>query len=153
MLAVCTGDIGLVGLTRVLEGVGLGRGVLWVGAGKGRAVGDVQAAGKKRGGSGGAASSSPPSSKAWVGAEGAGIDRISSQGMATCVERARTVILTVKQDLVDFLLPVFDEMPARTQSLNFQNFPLWVLIILDKVPRHISVTVKGGVLQKFIFQI
>jgi hypothetical protein len=153
MLAVCTGDTGLVGLTRVLEGVGLGRGVLWVGVGEGRAVGDVQAAGKKRGGSGGAASSSPPSSKAWVGAEGAGIDRISSQGMATGVERARTVILTVKQDLVDFLLPVFDEMPARTQSLNFQNFPLWVLIILDKVPRHIFVTVKGGVLQKFIFQI
>jgi hypothetical protein len=50
MLAECTGDTGLVGLTRVLAGVGLGRGVLWVGAGEGRAVGDVQVAGKKRGG-------------------------------------------------------------------------------------------------------
>jgi hypothetical protein len=34
----------------VLEGFGLGRGVLWVGAGEGRVVVDVQAAGKKRGG-------------------------------------------------------------------------------------------------------
>jgi hypothetical protein len=50
MLAACTGDTGLVGFTRVLEGVGLGRGVLWVGAGEGRAVGDVQNAGEKRGG-------------------------------------------------------------------------------------------------------
>jgi hypothetical protein len=75
MLAACTGDTGLVGLTRMLGGVGLGRGVLWVGAGEGRTVGDVQVAGKKRGGSGGAASSSPPSSRAWVGAEGAGVDR------------------------------------------------------------------------------
>jgi hypothetical protein len=34
----------------VLGGFGLGRGVLWVGAGEGRVVGDVQAAGKKSGG-------------------------------------------------------------------------------------------------------
>jgi hypothetical protein len=59
----------------VLGGFGLGRGVLWVGAGEGRVVGDVQAAGKKRGGSWGAVSSSPPSSRAWVGAEGTGFDR------------------------------------------------------------------------------
>jgi hypothetical protein len=91
MLAACTGDTGLVGLTRVLEGVGLGRGVLWVGAGEGRVVVDVQAAGKKKGGSGGAGFSSPPSSRAWVGAEGAGFDQTSSQGMATGLERARTV--------------------------------------------------------------
>jgi hypothetical protein len=63
----------------VLGGFGLSRGVLWVSAGEGKVVGDVQAAGKKRGGSRGAVSSSPPSSMAWVGAEGAGIDHSISQ--------------------------------------------------------------------------
>jgi hypothetical protein len=63
--------------------------------------------------------------------------------MATGVERTRTVINTVDQDLVDSSLPVFDEMPARTQNLIFQIFQVWVLIILDKIPRHIFVTVKG----------
>jgi hypothetical protein len=42
MLAACTGDTGLVGLTRVLEGFWLGRGVLWVCSGEGRAVGIAQ---------------------------------------------------------------------------------------------------------------
>jgi hypothetical protein len=76
-----------------------------------------------------------------------------SMRMATGVERTRTVINTVDQDLVDSSLPVFDEMPARTQNSNFSNLPPWVLIILDKVPRHIFVLEKEGVLQKFIFQI
>jgi hypothetical protein len=53
----------------------------------------------------------------------------------------------------DLLLPVLNEMPARTQNSNFQNFPLWVLIILAKVPSHIFVMEKGWVLQEFIFQI
>jgi hypothetical protein len=59
----------------VLGGFGLGRGVLWVGAGEGRVVVDVQVAGKKKRGSGGAGFSSPPSSRAWVGAEGTGFDQ------------------------------------------------------------------------------
>jgi hypothetical protein len=49
--------------------------MLWVGAGEGRVVGDVQVAGEEERGVLGAASSSPPFSMAWVGAEGAGIDR------------------------------------------------------------------------------
>jgi hypothetical protein len=68
-------DNGHGGLARVLKGFGLGCGMLWVGAGEGRVIGDVQVAGKKKGGSRGAVSSSPPFSMAWVGAEGAGIDR------------------------------------------------------------------------------
>jgi hypothetical protein len=44
VLATCTGDTGLDGLARVLEGGCLGRGVLWVGAGEVAAVGDVQQA-------------------------------------------------------------------------------------------------------------
>jgi hypothetical protein len=79
MLAACTGDTSLVGFTRVLEGVGLGRGVLWVGAGEGRAVGDVQNAGEKRGGVLGAALLSPPFLTARVRAGGAGLDRGISQ--------------------------------------------------------------------------
>jgi hypothetical protein len=62
-------------LACVLGGFGLGRGVLWVGAGEGRAVGDVQQAGKKRWGVLGAASSSPPFLTARVGAGGAGLHR------------------------------------------------------------------------------
>jgi hypothetical protein len=69
--------------------------MLWVGAGKGRVVGDVQVAGKKRGGSQGAVSSSPPFSMAWVGAEGAGSTVAPSRSMAIGFERGRTVILTV----------------------------------------------------------
>jgi hypothetical protein len=72
--------------------------------------------------------------------------------MATVLERASTVQLQWSWFRFDFLLLVFDGMPARTQNLNFQNFPLWVLIILDKVPSHIFVMKKGWVLQKFKFQ-
>jgi hypothetical protein len=75
MLATCTGDTGLDGLARVLEGFGLGRGVLWVGAGEGRVVGSLQRAGEEERGVLGAVSSSPPFLTARVGAEGAGLDR------------------------------------------------------------------------------
>jgi hypothetical protein len=52
MLATCAGDTGLDGLARVLEGFGLSRGVLWVGAGEGTVVGSLQRAGEEeRGGS------------------------------------------------------------------------------------------------------
>jgi hypothetical protein len=46
----------------VLGGFGLGREVRWVGAGEGRVVGDVQAAGKKSGGVLGVLSPPPSSS-------------------------------------------------------------------------------------------
>jgi hypothetical protein len=79
----------------VLGGFGLGRGVLWVGAGEGRVVGDVQVAGKKRGGSRGAVSSSPPSSMAWVGAEGAGFDRGTVQEHGNRVGASKNSATTV----------------------------------------------------------
>jgi hypothetical protein len=59
----------------VLEGFGLGRGVLWVGSGAVTRVGDVQAAGEEERGSWVLFSSSPPFLTARVGAEGAGLDR------------------------------------------------------------------------------
>jgi hypothetical protein len=75
MLATCTGDTGLDGLARVLEGFGLGRGVLWVGAGEVTAVGSLQRGRRRREGGPGAVFLFPPFLTARVGAEGAGLDR------------------------------------------------------------------------------
>jgi hypothetical protein len=72
---MCTGDTGLDGLARMLEGFCLGRGVLWVGAGEVLLVGDVQEAEGEERGSWVRSSPSPPLLTAWVGAEGAGVDR------------------------------------------------------------------------------
>jgi hypothetical protein len=59
----------------VLEGFGLGRGVLWVGSGAVMAVGDVQRAEEEERGSWVLSSSSPPFLTARVRAEGAWLDR------------------------------------------------------------------------------
>jgi hypothetical protein len=58
----------------MLEGFGLGDGVLWVGSGEVTAVGDVQRAGEEERGSWALFSSSPLFLMARVGAEGAGVD-------------------------------------------------------------------------------
>jgi hypothetical protein len=79
LLATCTGDTGRDGLACVLEGFGLGRGVLWVGSGAIMAVGSLQRAREEERGVPGAVSSSPPFLTARVGAEGAGLDRGVSQ--------------------------------------------------------------------------
>jgi hypothetical protein len=83
----------------VLEGFGLGRGVLWVGAGEGRVVVDVQAAGKKRGGPGVLASPLPLLPGLGSGQRGLGLTRAPSRGMATGLQRDGTVP-TVKFDLI-----------------------------------------------------
>jgi hypothetical protein len=75
VLATCTGDTGLDGLARVLEGFGLGDGVLCVGSGEVTAVGDMQEAEEEERGSWALSSSSPPFLTARVGAEGPGLDR------------------------------------------------------------------------------
>jgi hypothetical protein len=67
------------------------------------AVGNVQVAGKKRGGSRGAVSSSPPS-MAWVGAEGAGIDRGVSQEHGYRPEANPNSEAHSSSDLLDFHL-------------------------------------------------
>jgi hypothetical protein len=85
----------------------------------------------------------PPLLLAWVGAGGAGVDRGEAKEHGDSAGASQHSAAPVILISFDLLLPVFDEMPARTQNLNFQNFPLWVLIILDKVPSHIFVTVKG----------
>jgi hypothetical protein len=43
---------------------------------------------------------------------------------------------------------VFDRMSARKQFLNFENFLVWVFIILDKYSRNIFGRPRGGVLLK-----
>jgi hypothetical protein len=74
-LAVCKGHAGHDGLARVLEGFGLGGGVLWVGSGEATTVGGLQREEGQRGGVRLRSSSSPPRFTARVGAEGAGLDR------------------------------------------------------------------------------
>jgi hypothetical protein len=51
----------------------------------------------------------------WLGSGLGALESIEapSRSVATGFERTRTVINTVNSDLVDLLLPVFDEMPAR----------------------------------------
>jgi hypothetical protein len=56
---------------------------------------------------------------AWVGAEGAGIDRGIVQSMATVAGRTVIVILTVNLICSIFNSQVFDEMLARSLNLNF----------------------------------
>jgi hypothetical protein len=75
MLAKCTGDTGLDGLACVLGDGCLGRGVLWVGAGESTAVGSLQRGRRRREGGPGAVLCFLPCRTAWVGAEGAGVDR------------------------------------------------------------------------------
>jgi hypothetical protein len=130
-------DNGHGGLARVLEGFGLGRGVLWVGSGAVTTVGDVQVAGKKRGGSWGAVSSSPPFSMAWVGAEGAGIDRGIVQEHGYRLETNGDSVLHSDCDLLDFHLPgvrrnarkkfkfenlKFSTLGAQHMSPGFQSY-------------------------------
>jgi hypothetical protein len=86
-LAVCKGHAGHGGLARMLEGFGLGGGVLWVGSGEATTVGVAQRAAGQRGGVRLRSSSSPPSFTARVGAEGDGLDQAGSPGMATGFER------------------------------------------------------------------
>jgi hypothetical protein len=46
---------------------------------------------------------------------------------------------------------VFVEMPERIQILNFRNFPIGLVIILDRDSKHIFVMKKYMVLQKSYF--
>jgi hypothetical protein len=96
--------------------------VLWVGAGEGRVVGDVQVAGKKRGGSRGAVSSSPPSSMAWVRAEGAGIDRGIVQERGYRLETNGDSVLHSDCDLLDFHRPGVRRNARKKFKFEFLKF-------------------------------
>jgi hypothetical protein len=106
----------------VLGGFGLGCGMLWVGAGEGRVVGDVQVAGKKRGGSRGAVSSSPPFSMAWVGAEGAGIDRGIVQEHGDRVWASKNSDLHSSFDLARFHLPGVRRIARKNFKFEILKF-------------------------------
>jgi hypothetical protein len=90
-------------------------GLLW------RLQGGRQLAGRRRTGRGPWArfSSSLLFSRLGSGLGKLGSTVASSSSMATGLGRARTVRPQCNQIWFDFLLPVFDEMPARTQILNF----------------------------------
>jgi hypothetical protein len=106
----------------VLKGFGLGCGMLWVGAGEGRVVGDVQVAGKKKGGSRGAVSSSPPFSMAWVGAEGAGIDRGIVQEHGDRVWASKNSDLHSSFDLARFHLPGVRRIARKNFKFEILKF-------------------------------
>jgi hypothetical protein len=122
MLATCTGDTGLDGLARMLEGFDLGRGVLWVGAGEGRVVGNLQRAGKKRGGGPGAVLHFLPCRTAWVGAEGAGVDRGGVQEHGYRLETAGDSDPHSDQDLLDFHLPSVRRNARKGFKFKFLKF-------------------------------
>jgi hypothetical protein len=105
MLAKCTGDTGLDGLASMLEGGCLGRGVLWVGASDGTAVGGLQRGRRRREGGPGAVFFSSHVARLGSGQRELGSTAGVSRSMATGFERARTVKLTVLLIFADFRLP------------------------------------------------
>jgi hypothetical protein len=48
---------------------------------------------------------------------------------------------------------VLDEMAARKKILNFENFKVWVITILDKGSKYIFVRFQGAVLLKSNFDL
>jgi hypothetical protein len=105
VLATCTGDTGLDGLARVLEGFGLGDGVLWVGSGEVTAVGSLQR-GRRRGDWVRAVSSvSSHVARLGSGQRELGSTAEVSTSMATGLRRTTTVMLTVNSIFSDFCLP------------------------------------------------
>jgi hypothetical protein len=123
MLATCTGDTGLDGLACVLEGFGLGCGMLWVGAGEGTMVGSLQRAGEEERGVPGAVSSSPPFLTARVGAEGAGLDRGVVQEHGYRLRANGNSDLHSELRFARFLSArCSTKCPQEFQISNFENF-------------------------------
>jgi hypothetical protein len=123
MLATCTGDTGLDGLVRVLEGFGLGRGVLWVDSGEGTVVESLQRAEEEeRGGSWVLSPLLLPFSRLGLGQRGLGSTAEVSRSMATGFERARTVKLTVIMICPDFHLPGVRRNARKRFKFEFLKF-------------------------------
>jgi hypothetical protein len=95
MLATCTGDTGLDGLARVLEGCCLGYGVLWVGAGEVTVVGSLQRGRRSREGVRAASSVSSHVARLGSGQRELGSTADVSTSMATGSRWTATVIFTV----------------------------------------------------------
>jgi hypothetical protein len=115
----------------VLGGFGLGCGMLWVGAGEGRVVGDVQQAGKKRGGGPGCCLLFPPFLTVQVGAGGAGLDRGIIQEHGDRVWASKNSDLHSDQDLLDF-------HPPGVRQIARKNFKFEILKISTLGDQHIS---------------
>jgi hypothetical protein len=122
MLATCTGDTGLDGLARVLEGFGLGRGVLWVGSGAVTMVGECSELGKKRGGSWVLSPLLLPFSRLGSGQGELGSTAASSRSMATGLRRTATVILTVIMICPNFHLPGVRRNVRKRFKFEFLKF-------------------------------
>jgi hypothetical protein len=103
-------------------GFGLGCGVLWVGAGESRAVGDVQQAGKKRGGSGVLSPLLLPFSRLGSGQGTLGSTAAPPRSMATGAGRTATVIFTVIMISSDFHLPSVRRNARKRFKFEFLKF-------------------------------
>jgi hypothetical protein len=89
----------------VLAGLGRGGGVLWVGAGVATLVGSLQRGrGTERGGPGGVFPLLPCRT-AWVGAEGAGLDRGGLHEHGYRVETNGNRVCHSSSDFLDFCPP------------------------------------------------
>jgi hypothetical protein len=93
--------------------------VLWVGAGEGTVVGNLQRGRRRREGGPGAVFLSSHVARLGSGQRELGSTAEVSRSMATGFERARTVKLTVLSICLIFACQVFDEMPARKSNSNF----------------------------------
>jgi hypothetical protein len=122
MLTTCTGDTGLDGLARVLEGCCLGCGVLWVGAGEVTVVGSLQRGRRRREGGPGGVHHFLPCRTAWVGAEGAGVDRGGVHERGYRVETNGDSEAHSKLDFLDFCLPSARHNARKKFKFEFLNF-------------------------------
>jgi hypothetical protein len=106
----------------VLEGFGLGRGVLWVGSGAVTTVGVVQEEERHSGGSWARSSSSLHFSRLGLGQRELGSTAASSTSMATGSRRTATVILTVNSISPDFRLPGVRHNARKRFKFEFLKF-------------------------------
>jgi hypothetical protein len=104
-LARCIVDAGRGGLGGVLEGLGRGDGVLWVGGGEATTVGIVLREEGQREGVRAASSFSSHVARPGSGQRGLGSTAGDSTSMATGCERTGTAFVTVKSIFSDFCPP------------------------------------------------
>jgi hypothetical protein len=122
MLATCTGDTGLDGHARVLAGFCLGDGGLWVGSGEVTVVGSLQRGRRRREGGPGGVLHFLPCRTAWVGVEGAGLDRGGLHKHGYRHEMNGNSAAYSSFDFLDFCLPSVRPNACKKFKFEFLKF-------------------------------
>jgi hypothetical protein len=122
VLATCTGDTGLDGLARVLAGFCLSDGGLWVGSGAVTVVGSLQRGRRRREGGPGGVLHFLPCRMAWVGAEGAGLDRGGLHKHGYRHETNGNSATHSSFDFLDFCLPGVRPNARKKFKFKFLKF-------------------------------